>query len=41
MPNSLNTQQMIVIGGDGGNGKGKNRLGQLLVELREKFKTEE
>ena len=26
--------------GDGGNGKGKNRLGQLLMELREKLKTE-
>jgi len=26
--------------GDGGNGNGKNRLGQLLMELREKLKTE-
>lgn len=25
--------------GDGGNGKGKNRLGQLLVELREKLRS--
>jgi len=26
--------------GDGGNGNGKNRLGQLLMELREKLKAE-
>jgi len=26
--------------GDGGNGKGKNRLGQLLMELREQLQTE-